>query len=131
MKERTTLDHDLKHTTFSSLILIDTDGVEAREMVDFLESFAERFSYTLYHIRLGCYLLRDHDPFPNHARFESEIEILLSESSESLTLGISLERQDALEKAEKALTFAKRHGRRMIADSRMIENALMAQADTL
>ncbi len=131
MRDQATLDRDLRHATFSALILIDCEGVEGREVADFLKEFADRFSYTLYRLQPGCYALRDHEPFPNHARFESELELLLQESKVRLTLGISLERRDAREKAQKALTFAKKHDRRMIAYSRMVENALETESDPL
>ena len=105
-----------------------------------LENFFASRDFTLYRIYADVFAVKANLQFIDLDLYEDTIETLLAyvenlhigysdsdDSDESIkldvTIGISLEEQDALNKAEMALSYAKNHSKKYIAYSKMIDTS--------
>ncbi len=151
LQNRIALEKALVQEPFSGLIVVDIDGfrylnelygMQAGDQV--LKSFAEdleRFTkekkFDLYRIYGDVFALRGKLEYPDMDYFETIAEELYSYVESLLpiykgvdefikldvTIGISLQEKDALNKAETALAFAKNNSRKYIAYSKIMDSS--------
>ncbi len=149
LKNRTALLDDLESSSFSSLILIDIDkfynvneifGLEGGNIVlkqfsIFLKQFVENKDYEVYRIGSDDFVLRSTKEYLDLAEYEKEIPEFVEKVSNfsayiesaddnvelDVTLGISFEKINSLEKAEIALKFAQKNKRSFIAYNRTLD----------
>ncbi|MCH9814149.1 MAG: EAL domain-containing protein [Epsilonproteobacteria bacterium] len=149
LKNRTSLIHDLEGDAFSALLLIDVDrfhnineifGMEGgncviQQFADFLRAFCLDKSYEVYRLHGDSFVLRSTKDYLALEEYEKEVPQLLEELSHfaayikeaddyveiDITIGISFEKQNALEKAEVALKYAQSTRRNYIAYNRSID----------
>ena len=151
LKNRIALEKALKEEPFSGLIVIDIDGFRninelygmytgnqiLQSFAKNIETFFKHRDFELYRIYADVFAVKANLEFIDLDLYEQTIEDLLhfveelhlgyngTEDSVKLdiTLGISLEEKDALNKAEMALSFAKGHAKKYIAYSKMIDTS--------
>jgi diguanylate cyclase (GGDEF)-like protein len=151
LQNRIALEQALKYEPFSGLIVIDIDGFRninelygmhtgSEILISFagkLQAFTKSRPFVLYRIDSDVFALRatmayiDLDFYEKfvYELFEYIEEMHLQESHRNdaikldVTLGISLESEDALGKAEMALSYAKAHTKKYIAYSKIIDNS--------
>ena len=151
LQNRIALEQALKNEPFSGLIVVDIDGFRnINELYGMhtgngiLKSFAESMSlfvrnrpFALYRIYGDVFALRGTMGYIDLDEYETVVSELLAfvdamqlhEQSYQdaikldVTLGISLEKQDALNKAEMALSYAKAHTKKFIAYSKIIDKS--------
>lgn len=149
LKNRISLIHDLESDDFSALLVIDIDrfhnineifGMEGgnsviKQFADFLRAFSIGKSYEVYRLSGDSFVLRSTKNYLVHEEYEKEIPQLLEELAHfsayieeaddyveiDVTIGISFEKQNALEKAEIALKYAQKSRRNYIAYNRSID----------
>jgi EAL domain-containing protein (putative c-di-GMP-specific phosphodiesterase class I)/PleD family two-component response regulator len=149
LKNRISLIHDLQGSSFSALLLIDIDrfhnineifGMDGgnsvlKQFADFLRSFSIDKSYEVYCLQGDCFVLRSTKDYLSLDEYEREIPAFFEKLSEfsvyiedaddyveiDATIGISFEKQNALEKAEVALKYAQKNRRNFIAYNRSID----------
>jgi diguanylate cyclase (GGDEF)-like protein len=151
LKNRLALEKALKEEKFTGLMVIDIDGFRninelygmhtgnqllqsfARSMKDFIKDKP----FELYRIYSDVFALKAKTEFIDLDFYEETIEELfafvekmqpgLNNTNDAIkldiTIGISLEEEDALNKAEMALSFAKGHAKKFIAYSKMIDKS--------
>ena len=155
LKNREALEQDLRKNPFGGLIVVDIDqfrnyndlygmgtGDEVlRQMAKFLRLFSETNGYEAYRIYSDHFVLRNTTGRIYHPKYEADIETLFTqignlhiEAEEQdelldieITVGISLEREKALKKAEMALAYAKKNSKRFIAYSKMVDSSTFSQ----
>ncbi len=151
LKNRIALEKALQEEPFSGLFIIDIDGfMNINELygmstgnqilvhfAQYLQHFFKEKNFELYRIYGDVFAVKANLPFIDLTYYEEMIESLLSyidrlqlgynDTNDSIkldvTIGISLEEEDALNKAEMALNFAKKHARKYIAYSKMIDTS--------
>jgi diguanylate cyclase (GGDEF)-like protein len=149
LKNRTSLLHDLESTTFSALFLIDIDkfhnineifGMDGgntvlKQFANFIKSFGICRLYDVYRLSSDTFVLRSTKDYFSLEEYEKEIPEFIEELSKfsayieeaddyvelDVTIGISFEKQNALEKAEIALVYAQKNRRNFIAYNRSID----------
>jgi len=149
LKNRTALRNDLESSSFSSLLLIDIDkfynvneifGLDGGNIVltqfsSFLTQFVENKDYEVYRIGSDDFVLRSTKEYLDLGEYEKEIPEFVEEVSKfsayieeaddyvelDVTIGISFEKINSLEKAEIALKFAKKNKRSFIAYNRTLD----------
>ncbi len=145
------LEHHLKSEAFSGLMVIDIDGFRninelygmntgnhlLKSFAKSLEEFFKDKDLDFYRIYGDVFALRGKFAFIDHDIYEDLIEEILeyvdslnissTEIEDSIkldiTIGLSLEEEDALNKAEMALSFAKSNAKKFIAYSKMIDTS--------
>ncbi len=155
LKNRNALDNDLKSKPFSALLVLDIDsfhnynelyGTEVGDMVLAgmaiqLSRFCREKSYEVYRIYGDHFVLRSTRTHAGHMIVEADVEALFEmlsgwrmyvaqiddELEIDMTVGISMERENALKKAEMALKHAKKTKKKVIAYSRAIDSAVHSQ----
>ncbi len=151
LQNRIALEKALKHETFTGLIVVDIDGFRhlnelygmhtgnqvLKSFADSLEKFTKKRQFSLYRIYGDVFALRAKLDYTDIDYFETIIEELYSYIENLLpiyknvndfikldvTMGISLEEEDTLNKAEIALSFAKNNARKYIAYSKMMDSS--------
>lgn len=149
LKNRISLIHDLETKTFSALLLIDIDRfhvinelfgqVGGNEVLlqfsNFLRTFSISRNYEVYRLTGDSFVLRSKKDYLDLEEYEKEIPELVEMLSHfsvylpdaddyveiDITIGISFEKQNALEKAEIAFKYAQEHRRNFIAYNRSID----------
>ncbi len=155
LKNREALNSDLKQSDFGGLLVVDIDqfhnyneiyGMQAGncvliEVAKLLQNFATEKQYEVYRVYSDHFALRGVGRFPVHLKIEEDIEELFTLVSEheifcdtqdekmkiDITIGISLEKQNALKKAEMALSHAKKKKIPYIAYSKLIDSSSNSQ----
>ncbi len=150
LKNRTSLLHDLEGSTFSALLLIDIDkfhnineifGMSGgssvlKQFADFLKAFGIGRLYEVYRLSGDSFVLRSTKDYLSLDEYEKEIPQFMEDLSKfsayieeaddyvelDVTIGISFEKQNALEKAEIALKYAQKTRRNYIAYNRSIDS---------
>jgi len=151
LKNRIALEKALENEPFSGLMIIDIDGfMNINELYGIhtgdqtlkkfavnLQRFLQERNFELYRIYGDVFAAKAHLKFIDHDVYEQTVKDLLlfteslqlsDETSDNtikpdITIGISLQQEDALNKAEMALNFAKKHAKKYIAYSKMIDNS--------
>ncbi|RUM68204.1 MAG: hypothetical protein DSZ05_01440, partial [Sulfurospirillum sp.] len=151
LQNRIALEKALKEESFSGLMVIDIDGFRninelygmhtgnyiLKSFADNLQNFFTQRPFRLYRIYGDVFAAKADMEFINLDLYEQTVDDLLSfiedlslgysESDDSIkldiTIGISLEEKDALNKAEMALSFAKSRAKKYIAYSKMIDTS--------
>ncbi len=151
LKNTMALEYHLKNDAFSGLMVIDIDGFRninelygmhtgnqlLKSFAYSLEKFFKEREFDFYRIYGDVFALRGKFAFIDHEVYENLVEDLLkyvdnlnitsSEIEDSvkldITIGLSLEEEDALNKAEMALSFAKSNAKKFIAYSKMIDSS--------
>lgn len=149
LKNRTSLLHDLDGSSFSALLLIDIDkfhnineifGMDGgnevlKQFSDFLKAFGIGKLYETYRLSGDSFVLRSNKDYLSLDEYEKEIPKFIEELSQfsayikdaddyvelDVTIGISFEKQNSLEKAEIALKYAQKTRRNYIAYNRSID----------
>ena len=149
LKNRTSLLHNLDNRDFSALLLIDIDKFQnineifgmsggnsvLKQFANFLKAFCLGKSYEVYRLDGDSFVLNSTKNYLDLGEYEVEIPLLIEELSDfsvhiedaddyvelDVTIGISFEKQNALEKAEVALKFAQKNRRNYIAYNRSID----------
>jgi diguanylate cyclase (GGDEF)-like protein len=155
LKNRESLARDLKEHTFSGLLVVDIDEFHnyndlygmptgnqiLKEMAHFLQEFAKKYSYEVYRIYGDHFVLRKISDQISYHSLEIDIELLFSQIENytikidiiddklelDITVGISLEEDKALKKAEMALLYAKKYKMQYIAYSKIIDSSEESQ----
>ncbi len=150
-KNRTSLLHDLETHSFSALLFIDINkfcdinrlfGIEGGNSVLkyfslFLQAYSFNNSYEVYRLHGDCFVLRSNKDYLDIEGYEKEILKLLEEISKfsvylepfdkhveiNVTIGVSYEKQNALEKAELALRFAQKTKKNYAVYDRSIDTS--------
>ncbi len=145
------LEHHLKNDSFSGLMVIDIDGFRninelygmhtgnqlLKSFASSLEDFFKDKEFDFYRIYGDVFALKGKFAFIDHEVYETLVNDLLkyvdnlnissAEIEDSvkldITIGLSLEEEDALNKAEMALSFAKSNAKKFIAYSKMIDTS--------
>ncbi len=151
LKNREALSEDLKKSPFSGLLVVDIDGfrnyndlygMKAGNQVlvcvsNFLRAFAYERSYEVYRIYGDHFVLRElgksvslfkfeqdlKDLFKQAETFRIHLEDFSDELEIEITVGISLEKELALKKAEMALSYAKKEKKDYFAYSKAIDTS--------
>ncbi len=151
LQNRIALEQALKHEPFSGLIVIDIDGFRNINelygmhtgneiLINFaarLQIFTQGKPFVLYRIYSDVFALRATMEYIDLDFYEQIVYELLDyvetmQLQEShyndaikldVTMGISLENEDALGKAEMALSYAKAHTKKYIAYSKIIDTS--------
>ncbi len=149
LKNRTSLLHDLDGSHFSALLIIDIDkfhnineifgmdggNVVLKQFADFIQVFGVSRLYEIYRLGSDTFVLRSTKDYLSLDEYEKEIPEFIEELSQfsayieaaddyvelDVTIGISFEKQNALEKAEIALKYAQKTRRNYIAYNRSID----------
>lgn len=152
---RTALEQALKHEPFSGVVVIDIDGFRNINelygmrtgneiLVNFateLQGFLKNKPFDLYRIYSDVFAIRgkmktiDLDIYElfvdNLLYFIENIQLNESHYNDAIkldvTLGISLEKEDSLNKAEMALSYAKANTKKYIAYSKIIDSSKSIQ----
>ena len=154
LKNRESLSKDLNEASFSGIFVIDIDefhnyndlyGIPVgnkvlKEMAKFLKRFAQNKSYEVYRIYSDHFVLRNNAAGIVYATIEQDMEELFKAVEEfkikieqygtldiDITVGISLEKDKALKKAEMALSYAKKNNMQYIAYSKLIDSSSVSQ----
>ena len=155
LKNREALEQDLQKNPFGGIIVVDIDqfrnyndlygmgtGDEVlKHLAKFLRLFSEMNGYEAYRIYSDHFVLRNTTGRIFHPKYEADIEALLTQIANlhievngldelldiEITVGISLEREKALKKAEMALAYAKRNSMQFIAYSKMVDSSTLSQ----
>ncbi len=155
LKNREALARDLQTNSFGGLFVVDIDEFHnyndlygmpvgnqiLKKTADFLRDFAKERSYEVYRIYGDHFVLRQTSSYVSYPKLETDIELLFQkieaftiaidiiedEVELDITVGISLERDKALKKAEMALLYAKKHKMPYIAYSRLIDSSEESQ----
>ncbi len=144
LKNIDALKNDIKDH-FSSIILIDIDkfqdynelyGLDVgngvlKEFADFLQKYADKYNYEAYHVYTDGFFLRSKDKFPMPDIIFENINILLERLSSykltfrvddedidieiDATIAVSMEKDQAIKKANIALKHAKKERRNYLA----------------
>ncbi len=150
LKNRTSLLHDLEGSNFSALLLVDIDkfhnineifGMSGgssvlKQFADFLKAFGIGRLYEVYRLSGDSFVLRSTKDYLSLDEYEKEIPQFMEDLSKfsayieeaddyvelDVTIGISFEKQNALEKAEIALKYAQKTRRNYIAYNRSIDS---------
>ncbi len=140
IKNREDLSVDLKNNSFTAILLIDINNFHkindqiGREngdkildsFMNFLKEFNQNNSYDIYRLYGDGFILRETDKEFELEKYERDIPELLKGidnlfSKESIkveaTVGICFEENQALEKVDIALQYAKEHKKQFIAYS--------------
>ncbi len=154
LKNRRALDRDLRKNVFGGIIVVNIDqfrnyndlygmagGDEVlRQMARFLRIFGETNGYEVYRVYSDHFVLRNLSGRIVHAKYEADIDALFSQLENfkitlpeiedelelEITVGISLEGENALKKAEMALAYAKQKKMPCIAYSRMVDSSTLS-----
>ncbi len=148
---RFALEKDLQEEKFGGLMIIDIDsfrninelyGIHTgdailKKIASHLRQFLNNKEFQLYRINGDVFAAKNRLDYIDHDLYEKVVKDLLNfvdtlsidayEINTSInidiTIGISLEHEDALNKAEMALSFAKLHMKKYIAYSKMIDTS--------
>lgn len=148
---RFSLEQDLRNDPFGGLMVIDIDSFRninelygmhtgneiLKEIGGYLQNFFDKKDFHLYRIYGDVFAAKSKLHYIDHDLYESVVQDLLlyidtitinsKEMNTSLnvdiTIGLSLEEEDALNKAEMALSFAKANMKKFIAYSKMIDTS--------
>ncbi len=151
LENRVALEKTLKKEPFSGLVVVDIDGFRhlnelygihtgnqiLKDFAKNLEKFAKKKHFDLYRIYGDVFALRAKLDFVDIAFFETIVEELYDYVENLLpiyknvddfikldiTIGASLEEENALNKAEMALSFAKKSARKYMAYSKMMDSS--------
>ena len=151
LKNRISLEKALKEEPFSGIMVIDIDGFRninelygmytgnqiLKSFANSLNAFFAPRTFELYRIYGDVFAVKANMEFIDLDLYEQTIEELLeyvenlnlgyNESDDSIkldiTIGISLEEKDALNKAEMALSYAKNRAKKYIAYSKIIDTS--------
>jgi diguanylate cyclase (GGDEF)-like protein len=151
LQNRIALEHALKTEPFSGLIVIDIDGFRNINelygmhtgneiLITFahkLERFVTAKEFILYRLYADVFSLRSTSSHIDLERYEHFVKELIDFIDQmqlyeshyrdaiklDVTLGISLEEKDALNKAEMALSYAKSRNKKYIAYSKIIDQS--------
>ncbi len=151
LKNRIALEKALRSEPFSGLIVIDIDGFRninelygmhtgnqiLKDFANALEAFVSQKPFVLYRIYSDVFAMRATMEFIDLDLYENFVEEMLAFIDTmnlheehyqdaiklDVTLGISLEKEDALNKAEMALSYAKAHTKKYIAYSKIIDKS--------
>lgn len=154
LRNREALAQDLKTTHFSGLFVVDVDQFHnyndlygmpvgnkvLKGVASFLKVFAKNRSYDVYRIYGDHFVLRSKATSIVYTVLEQDMENLFAEIESytlpldghdvldiDITVGISLERDKALKKAEMALSHAKKHKMNYVAYSKIIDSVNVSQ----
>ncbi len=155
LKNREALKQDIEQSAFGGLFVVDIDqfhnynelyGMPTGDKVltdfaKFLQEFASNQGYEVYRIYSDHFALRHLADNALYPKIEEDILILFQEVEKftvyvdalyehlqvDITVGISLEKEKALKKAEMALSYAKKKKVPYIAYSRIIDSSLQSQ----
>ena len=111
-----------------------------RQMARFLRIFGETNGYEVYRTYSDHFVLRNLSGRVVHAKYEADIDALFSQLENfkitlpeiedalelEITVGISLEKENALKKAEMALAYAKQKNMPFIAYSQMVDSSTLS-----
>lgn len=145
LKNQNALLEDLKNQPFSSLCILDIDNLQdysdiyglsgsseiIKSFANLLELTLKDSSYDIYYFQSNQFILRGNDDFQDSIELllkEIEFfEINLTQYNESIqidtTVGISFEKEYAIEKALMALSYAKKHKKFYMKYSSIIDSA--------
>lgn len=151
LQNRVALEKALKNEPFNGLIVVDIDGFRhlnelygmhtgdqvLKSFADSLEKFTKKKQYDLYRIYGDVFALRPKQDHIDIDYCETIIEELYTYIENLLpiyknvndfikldvTMGISLEAESALNKAEMALSFAKNNSKKYIAYSKIMDSS--------
>ncbi len=128
------LNKDLSKGTFSGLFVVNIyelydmqgDNQVLQEIEKFLKNFAQNRFYEVYRIYNDQFVLRNKAAGIVYATIEQDMEELFK-TPLNIIVGISLEKDKALKKAEIALSYAKKNNMQYIAYSKFIDTTNIFQ----
>jgi diguanylate cyclase (GGDEF)-like protein len=144
LKNKNALTNDMK-SEFSSILLLDIDNFQSYndlygmeignkilvDFVTFLKNYAKKNNYEVYNIYTDGFVLRSRDKYANSEKIFEDINTIFKELSTKstkveindqvveieidITIAISMEKDNAVEKANIALKHAKKEQKKFIA----------------